>query len=189
MRTFVDAKAMAKAMREGLAAKGLTISHSEALEMVARQFGLESWNVLSARIEAAAGKPNERDIEDGRGAGYSFTAPVPILRIFDEARAREFYAGWLGMTIDWEHRFHDGAPLYAQVSLGAIKLHLSEHSGDASPGANAVVYMKGVEAWQQALIAKPYKYNRPGIQHQDWGIECEVIDPFGNRIRFLEAKE
>jgi hypothetical protein len=183
MRTFLDAKTMAKAMREALDAKGLAVSHSEALEIVARQFGTENWNVLSAKIEAEG-----RKVETGGGGGISFTPPVPIVRIFDEGRAREFYLGWLGMSVDWEHRFHDGAPLYCQVSLGPLRLHLSEHSGDASPGANAVVYMNGVEAWQKSLIARNYKYNRPGIQHQDWGIECQVIDPFGNRIRFLEVE-
>ena len=184
MRTFLDAKAMAKAMREALAGHGLAISHSQALEIVARQYGLESWNVLSARIER--GRDGIGRIANEHLPGISFTPPVPIVRIFDEARAREFYVGWLGMNIDWEHRFHDGAPLYCQVSLGRLKLHLSEHSGDASPGANAVVYMTGVEAWQQSLIAKDYKYNRPGLERQDWGLECTVIDPFGNRLRFLE---
>jgi hypothetical protein len=46
MRTFLDAKAMAKAMREALATKNIQIPHSEALEIVARQFGLETWNIL-----------------------------------------------------------------------------------------------------------------------------------------------
>jgi hypothetical protein len=117
----------------------------------------------------------------------AFTTPVPIFRIFDEAKAREFYLGFLGMSVDWEHRFGSDMPLYCQVSRGALKLHLSEHSGDASPGGNMVVYMTGVEAWQKGLIAKNYKYNRPGLERQDWGVECQVIDPFGNRIRFLEV--
>ncbi len=116
-----------------------------------------------------------------------FSAAVPIIRIFDEAKAREFYLGFLGMRVDWEHRFEPETPIYMQVSKGPLKLHLSEHSGDASPGANMVVYTKGVEAWQQELAAKNYKYNRPGLQRQDWGLECQVIDPFGNRIRFLEV--
>ncbi len=117
-----------------------------------------------------------------------FEPPAPILRIFDEARAREFYEGFLGMAVDWEHRFHPGAPLYCQVSRGALKIHLSEHSGDASPGANMVVYTRGVEAFQKGLVAKNYKYNRPGLERQDWGLECTVIDPFGNRIRFIERQ-
>lgn len=121
-------------------------------------------------------------------SGFEFTPMVPIFRIFDEVKARDFYCGWLGMTADWEHRFHPGAPLYFQVSRGSLKLHLSEHSGDASPGSTALVYMEGVEAWQQELIAKPYKFNRPGLEKQDWGLECTVIDPFRNQIRFLEAR-
>ena len=176
MRTYRDAKAMAKAMREALAEKELAVSHSEALEIVARQFGLGTWNILSAKIGEGA--------DDG---GIAFEQPVPIFRIFDEDKARGFYKGFLDCKVDWEHRFHPGAPLYCQVSRGGLKLHLSEHSGDASPGATALCYMKGVEAFQKGLVAKNYKYNRPGLQHQDWGLECEVIDPFGNRIRFMEA--
>ena len=52
MRTFLDAKAMAKAMRETLATKGLGISHSEALEIVAR-LRCEGTALLSER----AGRP------------------------------------------------------------------------------------------------------------------------------------
>lgn len=129
--------------------------------------------------------PTDHDVSSPQG--MEFTAPVPIVRIFDEAKARGFYEGFLGFTVDWEHRFEPDTPIYMQVSRGAVKLHLSEHSGDASPGSNMVVYMKGVETWQKALIAKKYRYNRPGLRRQDWGLECEVIDPFGNRIRFLEV--
>ena len=117
-----------------------------------------------------------------------FKTLAPIFRIFDEDKAREFYVGWLGCKVDWEHRFHAGAPLYCQVSRGNLTLHLSEHSGDATPGSTALCYMEGVEALQKELIGKNYKYNRPGLETQDWGLECTVIDPFGNRIRFLEPK-
>jgi hypothetical protein len=116
-----------------------------------------------------------------------FELEVQLIRIFDAARARDFYLGFLSMTLDWEHRFHAGAPLYCQVSRGALRLHLSEHSGDASAGVNMLVYIKGVEAWQKELIGKNYKYNPAGPAGQDWGLECEVIDPFGNRIGFLEV--
>ncbi|MGC4025373.1 MAG: glyoxalase superfamily protein [Mesorhizobium sp.] len=117
-----------------------------------------------------------------------FSLAVPIFRIFDEAKAREFYLDFLGFQLDWEHRFGPNMPLYMQVSRGSLKLHLSEHSGDASPGSTALVYMEGVEALQKELIDKKYKYNRPGLQKQDWGLECTVIDPFRNQIRFLEAR-
>ena len=165
---------MAKAVRAALAEKSLEISHSEALEIVARQFGYDTWNIMSARLDKASEAPAD---------GPSFTQPVPIFRIFDEAKAREFYEGFLDCKFDWEHRFHPGAPLYAQISRGGLKIHLSEHSGDASPGATAVCYMQGVEVFQKGLLAKHYKYNRPGLEKQDWGLECTVIDPFGELER------
>ena len=53
MRDFRDAKAMARTLREALAAKATTISNSEALELVARMLGERDWNTLAAAIEAA----------------------------------------------------------------------------------------------------------------------------------------
>ena len=32
-----------------------------------------------------------------------------ILRIFDVAKADEFYLGYLGFAVDWDHRFDDNA--------------------------------------------------------------------------------
>lgn len=52
MRTFVDAKAMAKTLRQSLQQRDIDLSHSDCLELVAQQFGLANWNVLSASIDA-----------------------------------------------------------------------------------------------------------------------------------------
>ncbi|MGX7707695.1 glyoxalase superfamily protein [Methylobacterium sp. Gmos1] len=54
MRTYRDAKAMAKTLREELGRRGTALSHGECLEIVARQFGLDNWNILSARLAAPA---------------------------------------------------------------------------------------------------------------------------------------
>lgn len=178
MRDFRDAKAMAKAMRETLATRNIEISHSEALEIVARQFGVETWNILSAKIEA---KPPEN--------GVAFEQAVPIVRIFDVAKAHEFYLGFLGFSVDWEHRYGDNFPLYTQVSRDGLRLHLSEHAGDATPGGNMVVYMKGIRAFQKDLIGKNYRYMKPGLEDEGSRLEVEVTDPFQNRIRFMELKD
>ena len=45
-----------------------------------------------------------------------FVRTIPILRIFDVEKAKEFYGGYLGFRVDWEHRFPDVAPVYMQVS-------------------------------------------------------------------------
>lgn len=50
MRTYKDAKAMAKSLRGSLAATNVLISHSKCLEIVARQWGFADWNTLSAKL-------------------------------------------------------------------------------------------------------------------------------------------
>jgi len=117
----------------------------------------------------------------------NFQQTVPILRIFDETKAREFYVGFLAFQIDWEHRFEPDLPLYMQVSRGGLTLHLSEHVGDACPGSTVFVRTQGVDELHAELTAKKYKYLRPGVEVAPWNAKCmEVIDPFGNRIRFNE---
>jgi len=60
MRDFRDAKAMARALRNALKAKGAETTHSESLELIATAFGYANWNILSAKIEAAAPASEER---------------------------------------------------------------------------------------------------------------------------------
>ena len=52
MRDFRDAKTMAHALRSALRSKAVEVTHSDCLELIAKAFGFESWNVLSAKIGA-----------------------------------------------------------------------------------------------------------------------------------------
>ncbi len=117
------------------------------------------------------------------------TRTAPVFRSIDAAQARAFYVDWLGFEWVGEHRFHDGAPLYAFLRLGDFHLHLSEHHGDATPGSTTCVFVTGLRDWHAALLARPYANNRPGLQDQDWGLEMAVTDPCGNRLRFLDQSE
>lgn len=118
----------------------------------------------------------------------SFGKTTPILRIFDEAKAREFYIDFLGFKVDWEHRFEPGMPLYLQISKGGCVLHLSEHHGDCSPGAAMRIETDGLDAYHQQLLAKNYKHARPGIEDTAWeSRDMSVRDPFGNRLTFTNA--
>jgi len=120
----------------------------------------------------------------------AFRRTIPILRIFSVEKAREFYLDFLGFEWDWEHRFGDNFPLYAQVSRGDLQLHLSEHHGDACPGAAAMIHMTGVEAFHREITAKDYRYNKPGLEDEPWGARTvKVQDPFGNRLIFAELKQ
>ena len=113
---------------------------------------------------------------------------TPILRIFDETKAREFYVGFLGFQVDWEHRFEPGLPLYVQVSRGGCVLHLSEHHGDCCPGAAMRIEVDDIDALHAELANKDYAYARPGIDAMPWGTrDMSVKDPFGNRLTFTTA--
>ncbi|MFK0291197.1 glyoxalase superfamily protein [Streptomyces sp. NPDC090442] len=111
---------------------------------------------------------------------------VPVFRIFDVAKAHEFYVDYLGCTVDWEHRFEPGMPLYTQVSRDGLVLHLSEHHGDATPGSTVYVELTGVRALHAELATKGYPYLRPGLEEDEFGTCLTLTDPFGNRIRLNE---
>lgn len=112
---------------------------------------------------------------------------LPILRILDEAKAREFYIGFLGFSIDWEHRFGEQFPLYLQVSRDHCIIHLSEHHGDCNPGGALRIETGDIDRLNQELLQKDYKYAKPGVEQTPWKTrEMSISDPFGNRLLFFE---
>lgn len=115
---------------------------------------------------------------------------TPILRVFDETKALAFYRDFLGFTVDWEHRFEPGLPLYLQVSRDGCVLHLSEHHGDATPGSALRIGVDDLDALHAELAAKPYGFARPTIEAMAWGtLEMCLTDPFGHRLVFADARE
>ncbi len=115
-------------------------------------------------------------------------AVIPLLRIFDISKAREFYVDWLGFTIDREHRFEENFPAYMQVSKDNILLHLTEHHGDCCPGGK--VYIKfagGLTACHSLLKEKEYRYMKPGLEKAPWNaLTMEMTNPFRNKLLFAE---
>ena len=118
-----------------------------------------------------------------------FGHPIPILRSFDEAKARAFYVHYLGFKVDWEHRFEPGLPLYMQLSRDGTLLHVTEHHGDATPGSALRVDVGDVDAFLIELQGRPYGNARPGVADQPWGSrEMTITDPFGNRLTFYSQR-
>jgi len=66
MRDYRDAKAMARSLRDALSAKALPTTHSESLELIARAFGYDNWNILAAKIDAAQPRA---DVPNSAGHG------------------------------------------------------------------------------------------------------------------------
>ena len=98
--------------------------------------------------------------------GIRFDKAIPILRMFDEAKAREFYLDFLGFRVEFEHRFEAGLPLYLGINRDGLQLHLSEHHGDACPGSTIFVPMYNIELLRDELLGKRYGYGRPQIVQQ-----------------------
>ena len=113
---------------------------------------------------------------------------IPVLRIFDVEKAKAFYLDFLGMKMDWEHRFGADYPVYMQVSRGDLVFHLSEHSGDGTPGTKLFVNTADLDGVYQDIMSKGYRYCRPEISVAPWDSRVfEVVDPFSNRILFSEG--
>lgn len=118
----------------------------------------------------------------------TLTRITPILRSFDAPLMRAFYVDFLGFELIFEHRFEATLPLYCGLKRDACELHLSEHHGDASPGASVRIAVDDVDALAAELSAKHASHNRPSVQLTPWGTrDFSVTDPFGNRLTFTSA--
>lgn len=116
--------------------------------------------------------------------------PIPILRSFDEAKAKAFYLDFLGFEVTFEHRFEPNTPLYMGIRRGDCHLHISEHFGDATPGSSLRIDMQDVAGYCAELNAKNYRHARPGFQDQPWGFrDMSISDPASNRLIFCEPLE
>ena len=177
MSDIEDAKRMARALRAALATKSVSVTHSESLELIARTLGHADWNTFNAAAPpTSAAKGDKIRLDD----------VIPILRIFDLEKAKAFYVDLLGFGVDWQHRYEEGYPLYMQVSRGGLRLHLSEHHGDATPGSTVYIYLHGLDALHAELTGKgSHALIEPGPNPS---MRVIVLwDPFGNRLRLAEV--
>ena len=107
---------------------------------------------------------------------------VPILSVKDARASAQFYEQVLGFTIDWEHRFEEGFPLYVQVSRPPLTLHLNEHGGGAGGKVELFVRVPDVDALYQGMLDRGTKPETEPTT-QSYGIrDFSVVDPDGHRI-------
>ncbi len=85
--TLDAARAQAKALRATLAAEGREITHSAALELIAKSHGLRDWNTLHAAIGNTPPPPvTLGQIVEGRYLGQPFTAEIIGITQLSEGR-------------------------------------------------------------------------------------------------------
>jgi hypothetical protein len=99
---------------------------------------------------------------------------IPIFRVSDGYETARWYSRW-GFTVVSEHRFAPELPLYLFLERNGVQLHLSEHTGDATPGTLVYFWVDDVDGVAAELGAE--------VHDQPWGRETKLIDPDGNRLR------
>ena len=156
MRTFREAKAMAKSLRAEMSARhGTELTHSECLEVVARQFGFDNWNILAARIATeGSSRIVPRFLLDGLDIGdprRATSTTIPVLRVRDEKRTLAYYCDFLGFALDFGGPVGGpaGGPFFGQVIRADTTLRLSEEATGA--GGIVSVHLGDVDALRDEL--------------------------------------
>jgi ribosomal-protein-alanine N-acetyltransferase len=116
---------------------------------------------------------------------FQVVSVTPILRMFDVAATVRFYVDYLGCSLDWQEGAGD-RPVYLQVSRDALRLHLSSHHDDGTPGSAVLVTVSNLDDLHAELHGRGYPFLNPGIELHGPGREMLLIDPASNRIRFYE---
>jgi catechol 2,3-dioxygenase-like lactoylglutathione lyase family enzyme len=100
MRDFRDAKLMAKALRGALAKDGVAVSASHSLELIAKAFGDETWNILSARIgpQTTPERPTEPS-DPASESGWPTRVAQIELGCTDLEAAKAYYRDVLGFPL------------------------------------------------------------------------------------------
>jgi catechol 2,3-dioxygenase-like lactoylglutathione lyase family enzyme len=189
MRTIRDAKAMAKTLRAEMLERTQTeLTHSQCLEIVARQFGVDNWNVLAALMD--------KDDQPFFRTAFAPATTIPVLRIFSESSAIRFYVEFLGFTLDFGGPSSGGdSPFYGQISRPGATLHLSAQPYEPGPGTTVDIWVTGLGDYREELLTKDLgvfgtALGVPGIMHTHWGARVLPIpDPFGNNLRISEPTD
>lgn len=167
-----EAKAMARRLRTTLSERGLDPGHSGTLELIARTLDARDWNTFVAQAASTASETDDQGI-------------IPVLRMIDWLSTRRFYAEFLGAKIDWVDDHGDHTPRYVSITMpSGVRLRLSEHYGDGTPGSTVLILVDDVDDQLRELAAKGYGA-APAIEESHVGRSITVHDPAGNRILFV----
>lgn len=92
---------------------------------------------------------------------------IPTHRILDYDQAIDFYVHFLGLKINWEHRFGEDEPVYMQVSRNNLTLHLSENARFQT-GTIPFVETKGIKDFHKELTDRNTKNSVPAVEEIKW---------------------
>lgn len=87
-------KAQAKTLRADMAARGKTLTHAQALETVAHQWGARDWNTAVAKAALPQIHWSPGDRVSGQYLGHAFTGVIKA--------ARQSAAGYWSLTLRFD---------------------------------------------------------------------------------------
>jgi catechol 2,3-dioxygenase-like lactoylglutathione lyase family enzyme len=111
----------------------------------------------------------------------------PQLRMTKWDRSRAFYVDGLGFSVDWQHRFEPGLPVFAQLTRQGLSLFLTEHAGDCQVGGAAYFVVDDVDAMFSEISQRGIRPAAPPTDMEWNAREMVVVDPDGNRLRFSSS--
>jgi Glyoxalase superfamily protein/Clp amino terminal domain, pathogenicity island component len=173
MRDFRDAKAMARTLRAALAAKGLKITVSESLELIAQAFGEADWNTLAATIRLAesaprkgASPPPPPTAETILGPGHELdrTCELTLHRALDHANQREHdYVTLEHLLLGLIDDVDASTVMKAcNVDLGALKKNVVSYVDNELAGlANAAGEDSRPTSGFQRVVQRAARYAQP----------------------------
>jgi len=187
--TTPAATTMAKILRAELRSRhDVQLTHSQVLEIVARQHGVADWNTLAAR------RPQPRR----QLPWNAVNTTIPVLRIFSVEAAVQFYVDFLGFELDFGGPAGGpGTEYYGQISRAATTLQLTEVGYDPGPGATVLIWLDGVEQLREELNERRQQVRvwgpavwAPELEAAPWGARVLTLaDPFGNHLHFNEPDD
>ena len=130
--TLSEAKAKAKALRKRLTDEGTDLSHSQALERTAQEYGFRDWNGFRAAIEAHG--PTAW-VVGGRVTGRYLAQPFGATILSSE----QSRPGWFCLVLDLDEavdvvRFESFSNLRKQIRTEVGPLgHSKERTSNGTP--------------------------------------------------------
>lgn len=113
---------------------------------------------------------------------------IPQFRITNAPRSAAFYVDGLGFTIDWEHQFEPGFPVFMQLTRAGQTIFLTEHAGDCEVGGAAYFTVPDVDACYREFTARGVTPTEPPADTPWDTREMLLTDPDGNRLRFANER-
>ena len=109
---------------------------------------------------------------------------IPILRVKNAEKSMTYYKESLGFSIDWEHRYEEGYPLFVSISRDKTQLFLSEHEGDGKPETHIYIGVDSVDELYSELASSGVDI-RQKPENMPFGIrQMSVSDTDHNIIIF-----